>query len=181
MPTVDVVITHLELARAGFRPKRSSRPGVSFSHADPAVPELNRFFYAAVGGQWYWLDRRLWTLRQWELHLADGARIETWVLAVDGVPAGYAELERRGAGVVEVAYLGLLRQFIGCGLGAHLVSSACARAFELGALTVLLNTCSLDHPQALANYQARGFKPVRTEAKRRDLPPNPPGPWDGAV
>jgi GNAT superfamily N-acetyltransferase len=181
MPLFDVVITHLELAHDSFRPKYSSDPGVSFSHVTPAVPELNRFFYAAVGGQWFWLDRRPWTLAKWEEHLADSNRIETWVLSVRGVPAGYVELERRGEGIVEIAYLGLLRQFIGAGLGAHLLSQACARAFDMGARIVQLNTCNLDHPKALANYQARGFRPVRTEVKRKEIPSLPPGPWDGAT
>lgn len=181
MPPFDVVITHLELAREGFRPKYSSRDAVSFSHVTPAVPELNRFFYAAIGGEWFWLDRRPWTLAQWESHLADAHRVETWILGVAGVPAGYVELERRGIDLVEIAYLGLLRQFIGGGLGAHLLSSACARAFEMGARAVLLNTCTLDHPKALSNYQARGFRPVRTETKRREIPSAPPGPWDGSV
>ncbi|HVZ47295.1 MAG TPA: GNAT family N-acetyltransferase [Gemmatimonadaceae bacterium] len=181
MPLFDVVITHLELSRDGFQPKYSADPGVSFSHVTPVVPELNRFFYATIGGQWFWLDRRPWTLAEWESHLADQDRIETWILSVRGVPAGYAELERRGDGVVEIVYLGLLRQFIGVGLGAHLLSHACARAFDMGAGIVQLNTCNLDHPKALANYQARGFKPVRTEVKRKEIPASAPGPWDGAV
>lgn len=181
MPAFDVIITHLELAAADFAPRLTSRDGVSFSHVPVPVPELNRFFYAAVGGQWFWLDRRPWTLAQWEEYLADAKRIETWILGVVGVPAGYVELNHRGSGVVEIAYMGLLRQFIGGGLGAHLLSSACARAFATGAQSVLLNTCNLDHPKALANYQARGFRIVRTETRRKEIPVLPPGPWEGAV
>lgn len=180
MPLTDVVITHLELAKADFRPKHVARQDVSFSHVNPPIPELNRFFYAAVGGQWFWLDRRLWTLAQWADHMADGDKVETWVLAVAGVPAGYVELDRRGATVLEVAYLGLLTAFIGQGLGAHLLTCACERAFQMGASKVLLNTCNLDHPKARANYEARGFRPVRTEVRRKEVPDVAPGPWEGA-
>ena len=181
MPPFDVVITHLELTPADFRAKRSVRAGVSFSHVSPAIPELNRFFYAAVGSQWYWLDRRPWTLAQWTEKVGDGQRIETWILSVDGVPAGYVELERIEGGVIEIAYMGLLSVFIGGGLGAHLLTCACERAFAMGASRVLLNTCNLDHPKALANYQARGFRPLRIETKRKEVPTSPPGPWDGAL
>jgi len=34
-----------------------------------------------------------------------------------------------------------------------------------GTQQVGVNTCSLDHPSALQNYQARGFEIVRTETK----------------
>lgn len=181
MPPFDVVIQHLELKLGDFRPKLVERPDVSFSHVEKPIPELNRFFYATIGGRWFWLDRRAWNLATWSAHLADSARIETWILSVKGIPAGYVELERRAPKVVEIAYLGLLEAFIGGGLGAHLLSKACQRAFDMGAERVLVNTCNLDHPKALANYQARGFKVVRTEVKAKDIPSTPPGPWDGAV
>ncbi len=180
MPPFDVVITHLELAKPDFSPKRSARQGVSFAHVSSPIPELNRFFYAAIGGRWFWLERRSWTLAQWSDYLADNQRIETWVLSVDGVPAGYVELDRKDPESVEIAYLGLLSSFIGGGLGAHLLTEACERAFAIGAHRVLLNTCNLDHPKARANYEARGFKAVRTEVKNKEIPAEPPGPWDGA-
>ncbi|MEA3247852.1 MAG: GNAT family N-acetyltransferase, partial [Gemmatimonadota bacterium] len=107
--------------------------------------------------------------------------IETWILAVNGIPAGYVELERKAPGIVEIDYLGMLEQFIGGGLGAHLLTKSCQRAFDMGATSVLVNTCNLDHPKALANYQARGFRVVRSEVKSKDIPSAPPGPWDGAV
>lgn len=181
MPVRDVVLTYLELLRSDFRPRLSKRTDVSFSHVDPPMPELNRFFYAAIGGQWFWLDRRPWALAEWTSHLANKDRIETWVLSRGGIPVGYVELERKADGAVEIDYLGLLPQFIGDGLGAHLLTRACERAFAMGATKVLLNTCDLDHPKALANYQARGFKPLRTEIKRKEVPGSPLGPWEGAL
>lgn len=181
MPRFDVVVQYLELEPQNFRPKAVDRTDVSFSHVNIPIPELNRFFYAAIGGKWFWLDRRPWDLQQWTAHLADTARVETWVLAVDGIPAGYVELERQAPGIVEIDYLGVLEPFIGGGLGAHLLTKSCQRAFDMGATRVLVNTCNLDHPGALANYQARGFTVVRSERKPRDIPSTPPGPWDGAV
>lgn len=180
MPPFDVVITHLELAPADFKPKRSGRADVAFSQVGKPVPELNRFFYAAIGGRWFWLDRRPWTLARWTAHLAEASRIETWILSAGGVPAGYVELEQKDRGAVEIDYLGLLDAFIGEGLGAHLLTCAVERAIAMGATKVLLNTCNLDHPKARANYEARGFQAVRTEVKTKEVPAQPPGPWEGA-
>ena len=96
------------------------------------------------------------------------------------MPAGYVELEKKGGDVVEIDYMGLLPSFIGGGLGAHLLTLAVERALAMGATRVLLNTCNLDHPKARANYEARGFKAVRTEVKIKEIPTDAPGPWEGA-
>jgi ribosomal protein S18 acetylase RimI-like enzyme len=176
----EVVIVHLELKKSDFNPRKSERADLAFSHVAPVNPALNRFFYTAVGAQWFWIDKRSWTLAQWTEKLSDPVRLETWILTVGGVPAGYVELERKEPGRVEIDYLGLLPQYIGGGLGAHLLSCACERGFAMGAEVVLLNTCNLDHPKARANYEARGFRAVRTESKLKDIPDTPPGPWEGA-
>jgi len=142
-------------------------------------PELGRFLYTAVGGNWYWIDRLTWTYQQW-LDWQGAAGRETWVAYLDGTPAGYFELDGSVGDDIELAYFGLLPAFIGMGLGGWLLTRALERAWELGPGRVWVHTCSLDGPNALANYQARGMKvfDVRTEAQ--ELEPEPPGPWPGA-
>jgi GNAT superfamily N-acetyltransferase len=180
MPITDVTIWYLETTRADFAPKHADPAGVTFSKVDPVMPELNRFLYSTIGAPWYWLERRGWTHEQWSSHLASPDGIETWLLAVHGVPAGYVELHRRGTDVVEIDYLGLHRAFIGRGLGAHLLTVAAERAFGMGAEKVIVNTCTLDHSGALANYLARGFREVGRGNKTATLPDEVPGPWDGS-
>jgi len=181
VPLADVTIRHLEMTAPGqLRPKRSAHLGVAFVRVRQPMPELNRFFYTAIGGEWFWLERRPWTLAQWSAYVAR-PELETWVLSRDGVPAGYVELERHASGDVEIKYFGLLRAFIGDGLGGHLLTEAVARAWGMGASRVILNTCNLDHPRALANYLARGFREYRTEVRRKEVPDTPPGPWEGAL
>ena len=58
LPQRSVTITYLELHPAAFKPRRLARSDVAFVHVEPPLPELNRFFYTAVGGHWFWLDRR---------------------------------------------------------------------------------------------------------------------------
>ena len=66
-------------------------------------------------------------------------------------------------GSIEIAYFGLLREFLGRGLGGHLLTQAVQRAWEAGASRVWVHTSTLDHPAALPNYLKRGFKVYKTE------------------
>lgn len=84
------------------------------------------------------------------------------MLYVKGAPAGYFELEFQD-GNVEIACFGLLPRFIGLGLGGHLLTEAISRAWQMEATRVWVHTCTLDHPNALANYQARGLRIYREE------------------
>jgi GNAT superfamily N-acetyltransferase len=114
-------------------------------------PELSRFLYTAVGGDWYWTDRLAWGWSRWMERLAR-PELETWVALVQGTPAGYFELEVQSGPCVEIAYFGILPSFAGRGLGGYL----------------------------LANYLKRGFVRVREEETDVSLPPEPPGPWPGS-
>lgn len=180
MPLTDVTVRYLEMiSPSDLRGKRTSRDGVTFARVAQPMPELNRFFYMAIGGEWFWLARRKWPLSRWTAHVSR-PEVDTWVLSVDGVPAGYIELEKRPDGDAEILFFGLLSAFVGQGLGAHLLTEAVERAWSTGASRVILNTCNLDHPRALANYLARGFREYRTEVKQKEVPDKPPGPWEGA-
>lgn len=151
---------------------------VEIRRVEVPSPELNRFFYTAVGGDWYWIDRLPWTIDQWRQSMARPGH-ETWMLLVAGSPAGYFELDLV-AYEVEIAYFGLLPAFVGQGLGGYLLTAATERAWSLGAARVWVHTSSFDHPQALANYLARGFRLYHEEQSVKELPAAPPGPWPGA-
>jgi ribosomal protein S18 acetylase RimI-like enzyme len=175
----QVTTWYLEmLDPAALRPAHEPALPLAVERAEIPSPELGRFLYSAVGGHWYWTDRLTWTHERWARHLSKPG-VETWVGSVRGTPAGYAELQAQPQGNVEIAFFGLLRQFIGQGLGGHLLTVVTRRAWDSGARRVWLHTCSLDGPSALSNYQARGFRVYdeRTHATR--LPDEPPGPWPG--
>jgi GNAT superfamily N-acetyltransferase len=154
-----VVVTYLALDDpAGIRPAAPPRVPAEIARVDPPDGAVNRWFYAAVGAPYAWIDRADDDAAAWQAH---AERVETWVCTVDGERAGYAELLPRD-GAVEIAYFGLLAAFHGLGLGGHLLTFALRRGFELGR-RVWLHTCTLDGPHALANYRARGLVPYRTE------------------
>ena len=123
------------------------------------MPDLGfyKFLYQSVGEEWAWRDRL--QLSNAELRaILTSQDTQVHVLYVSGSPAGYVELYRHSDGSVEIAYFGLRRDYMGRGLGKHLLSYGVARAWEMAATRVWLHTCNLDGPHALANYQKRGFR-----------------------
>lgn len=164
---------------ARLRPAGEPAVPVAVTRAEVVSPELNRYLYTAVGGDWYWVDRLPWTWRQWHEWL-DRPGVETWLATVRGTPAGYVELDGSTGDEVEIVYFGLLPAFVGQGIGGRLLTRALERSWELGPRRVHVHTCSVDGPAALANYRARGMTLYRTEVEHTDLPEHPPGPWPGA-
>jgi GNAT superfamily N-acetyltransferase len=166
---------HLEQrSPAHIRPPASA-PAVAATlvQAEVPLPELSRFLYVTVGRDWYWYERLRWTYDDW-MRWLDRPQVQTWVAYVQGTPAGYFELERQAGGSVEIAFFGLVRRFIGQRLGGWLLTEALRRAWAIdGTTRVWLHTCTLDAPQARANYEARGLRLFRTETAVEDLPDTP--------
>jgi GNAT superfamily N-acetyltransferase len=73
-------------------------------------------------------------------------------------------LRRDDQSGVEIAYFGLLPAFIGRGLGGALLTNAIEEAWQMSPERVWVHTCTLDHPSALANYQARGMEVYKVES-----------------
>ncbi len=177
---VDVTTWYLEmLDPRHLRPAFSDNPKLVVTRAEVPSPELSRFLYTSVGGDWYWLQRLDWTYSHW-LDYLERPEVQTWVAYICGTPAGYIELEAQSGNNVEIAYFGILRQFRGQRIGGHLLSVGVKQAWVMGALRVWVHTCSLDGPYAVANYQARGFQLYKEETHTQFVPNEPIGPWLGA-
>lgn len=159
----SATVFHLEMGeRDAFRPS-AIRPGFDVALVDSPDPELNRRFYCAVGAQWEWNDRLVWSEDAWLSHVSRDA-LRTYVGRLDGRDVGYFELEAQEAGNMEIVYFGLLPEYIGKGLGGSLLSAAIARAWEPSdTKRVWVHTCTHDHKRALDNYRARGFEVFKTE------------------
>jgi GNAT superfamily N-acetyltransferase len=157
------------------RPKSVERPGLRIERMTTPCPEFNKFLHTVVGHDYRWGGRSDWGQDEWTAY-ASRDNLHTWVAYIDGTPAGYCEMEKTPEGDVEIKSFGLLPAFIGQGLGGHLLTVAVERAWAptadggMGATRVWLHTCSHDHPHALKNYLARGFRIAHTEQS----PPNPP-------
>jgi GNAT superfamily N-acetyltransferase len=127
---------------------------------------FNRDLYFAVGEQWQWIDKRPWTEEQWKEYAALPEQ-RTFAAYYGDALAGYYELRNDTDGGVEIAYFGLLPEFIGRDLGGVLLTStldeAWSRRGRIAPKRVWVHTCNRDHPQALANYQARGMVVYKVE------------------
>jgi GNAT superfamily N-acetyltransferase len=155
--------TYLEMRDpAQLTPAPTPQASVRIERLTDCPPSFWRYLYTEVGRRHYWIDRLPWSDGDIRRYLSDPS-IQLWLMTVSGAPAGYFELRRDADGGVEIAYFGLLEEFIGGGLGGHMLSEAARRAWAFGANRVWLHTSTLDHPAALQNYLKRGFVIVRRE------------------
>jgi GNAT superfamily N-acetyltransferase len=155
--------TYLEMSSPGdLRPAPVPSDGVRVERVTARAPSFWRYLYTEVGRAYQWIDRLRWTDDDIVRYLTDPA-IQLWVMTSGGAPAGYFELRTVGDGSVEIAYFGLLPDFVGRGLGKYLLTVAAQHAWALGAERVWLHTSTLDHSSALPNYLARGFRIFKRE------------------
>jgi GNAT superfamily N-acetyltransferase len=171
---MHVTRTYLDLKTpAQFKAAFADFPDIAIIRAKRPLPELYRQCYRAVGEAFHWRDRWDWTDAEITKHLADPA-IGLFVASrIDRNKqadlAGWYELRRVAEDdSVEIAYFGIVAAQFGRGFGKHLLSSAVRDAWALDPKRVWLHTCTLDHPNALPNYLARGFTPYRTETYEVD-------------
>ena len=164
MKQEPLITTYLEIGSADqLRPKRADSQFLIREETERDW-RLNRDLYFRVGEQWDWIDKRSWTDDRWREY-ATAPELRTFAGYYNDALAGYYELRRDGEGGIEIAYFGLLPDWIGRGLGGALLTSAIEEAWQMepNPTRVWVHTCNRDHPQALANYQARGMVVYKVE------------------
>ena len=125
--------------------------------------QLNKFFYKHVGKKHRWIDRLSWTDEKW-INFISNKNLETYVISESDDLIGFFELlYNPDLNETEISYFGLLEEYIGKGIGGYALSEAIKKSFEKDIKRVWLHTCTLDHPNALKNYIARGMKVFRKE------------------
>jgi GNAT superfamily N-acetyltransferase len=163
---VPITTTYVEMFSHNGRTIAAPRPGVAVIQAHQPSVAYYRFLYNSVGRDWNWTSRG--RLADPELaRLIQDPQEEMHVLFVEGVPAGFAELDLRVAGEIELVQFGLVPEFIGQGLGKYFLQWTIDRAFSHRPRRFWLHTCTDDHPTALPNYLKSGFAVYRTEMKER--------------
>ena len=171
--TIEVTRTYLEMRDpSDLRGVKLDDPAIKIELQCDCSVELFRFLYVEVGKNYHWVDRLPWTDDDIRTYLAR-PEISVWLMTSDEQTAGYFELRKCEDGSTEIAYFGLMSQFIGRGLGKHLLTSAVEQAWAGGANRVWLHTCTLDDPAALPNYLKRGFQSFKTENYEVELQPVP--------
>ena len=125
--------------------------------------QLNKFFYKEIGKKYRWIDRLVWTDKNWIDYL-NTTGINTYILKYKKDLVGYFEqIFHKSDFETEIAFFGILEEYMGKKLGSYLLSEAIKKSFECGSKRVWVHTCSLDHKNALSNYLSRGMHIYKTE------------------
>ena len=166
LKTLTYTVTYLEMTARPTPPPTPLPRGVRAALLRARAPSVGfyRYLYDTIGAPWLWYERREMDDDALGAIVGD-ARVEIYVLYVDGVPAGYAELDRRAPPEIELAYFGLMPDFIGRGLGSYLLRAAIDIAWSHEPSRLWVQTNTLDHPRALPLYQRLGFRPVKQVEK----------------
>ena len=147
-----------------LRVSRTVTKDHSLEKVEPADFQLNKFFYKNIGKDHRWVDRLVWTDKQWTEYVSD-KKVKTYIIKKSNDLAGYFELIfHDDQNEVEIAYLGLLTEYQNQKLGSYLLSSAIKESFSKKTSRVWVHTCSLDHKNALNNYISRGMKVFKKES-----------------
>ncbi len=129
----------------------------------PPDIEINKFFYKNIGKKHRWVDRLVWDNLKWIKYL-EKKNVQTYVLKLNKDLVGYFELiQEQSTKSSEIAYFGILDNYIGKKYGGFLLSEAIKQCLNSNFNRVWVHTCTLDHKHALQNYLNRGMKIFREE------------------
>ena len=125
--------------------------------------QLNKFFYKQIGQNHHWNDRLIWNDKKW-IDYVSNQNVFTFILKDNENIAGFFELiYHKDKSEMEIAYFGLLKDYMAKKLGGYMLSEAIKISFSYKVKRLWVHTCSLDHKNALKNYLSRGMKIYNTE------------------
>ena len=125
--------------------------------------DICKFFYKEVGRDFFWRDRLKWSNENWLDYISNDF-FKLYILKQDNKLVGYYELlYDPKVFSMEISYFGIFKEFYGKGIGGYLLTDAILTSFNKKINKVWVHTCTLDHPNALKNYLARGMKIFKTE------------------
>ncbi len=164
------IVTYLEMtappAPTGTGPARTD---LAFRRR--AAPDTGWFraTIRAIGEDWLWFSPLVMAEAKLAAILADPG-MDFYVLERDGTTVGIAQLDRRTAGEVEIAFFGVVPSETGTGAGRFLMDRTLEAAFGPGVRRVWLHTCTFDHPAAVPFYLRAGFVPYKLAIEVTDDP-----------
>ncbi len=144
---------------------QAKKPNSKFTVGKVSVNDfqLNKFFYKQIGQSYQWNDRLIWNDEKW-INYVSNPNVLTFFLKDNKNKAGFFELiYHKDKREMEIAYFGLLRDYVAKKLGGYMLTEAIKISFSYNVKRVWVHTCSLDHKNALKNYLARGMKIYNTE------------------
>ncbi len=129
-------------------------------------PAQYRDLFRLVGAPWLWFSRLTLSDDALAAIIQDPA-VELFVVQDgNGRDVGMLELDFRGSGECELAFVGLVSDLSGLGHGRWLLAEAISRSWRSDVRRVHVHTCTLDHPAALSAYRRAGFDPYKRAVER---------------
>lgn len=162
---LKTIVTHLEMRNPPIRPpKRAPLARLMILKLDHCPLHFYRYLYHEVGKDYHWVDRARLSDTALEKIIRD-PKTELTIAYVDGAPAGYGELYFQSEDEARIAYFGIMPEYQKLGVGGFLLDTLVRAAWARGIKCLSVETCTLDHPMALASYQKMGFVPMAQEER----------------
>lgn len=118
-----------------------------------------RYLMDRVGRHWHWVNVLRLDDAALDARLSEPDR-EITTLYLDGAPAGFFEIAPHAHDIGELHFFGLMPHATGQGLGRWFLGAAIQAAWATNPKSIIVQTCTLDHPAALPLYQKLGFEPL---------------------
>ena len=166
------IVTYLEMKSPDELTEATAIPGVRLERAETGSP-LIRELLVRVGRPHKWRTVS-WSEEQWAEYLNDPLRQAWFITRDDDAGPQYAGIASYlpngtpdGGVEIQISHFGLVPEYVGRGLGGHALTLTIQTAWTLNPSTtrVWLHTSTLDHPNALPNYQKRGLRPYTTKVR----------------
>ena len=160
--SIDRFYLHL-LSRNDLIPSECKEKNLEVILQKEPTVDFCKFLYKEVGRDFFWRDRLKWSDQDW-LNYINNIFFKLYILKQNNELAGYYELlYDPKIPSMEIPYFGIFKEFFGKGIGGDLLTDAILNSYNHSINKVWVHTCTLDHPNALKNYLARGMKIFKTE------------------
>ena len=144
--------------------------GLDFSFQELTKPINTSYYlsiYNSVGYKYNWFDRLFLSESELE-RLINKPNTIISEFRIGKILAGWAEFVCEHD-YVEIQYFGLTEKFIGKGFGKLFLTLCIEKAWNYKPNSVQLNTCELDHKNALNVYKSLGFVEYKTQMEIRKV------------
>lgn len=164
--SIATVVTYLEMAPvAPPNPRSLDLPDFALHTVPHLTPTRYKALFRAVGADWLWYSRLRATDEEIAAILSHPLNTLFGLSVGCGAEefCGLLELYRHPEDTVEICFLGVIPSMIGHGAGRFLLAQAIDIARCTSARRIWLQTCTLDHPNALDFYRAAGFRAYKRQ------------------
>ncbi len=158
---VATIVTSLEMVERP-KPRPLAASPLRLIRWSDQAPEKYRALFRRIGGPWLWFSRLVLDDTALSAIIHDDQVSLFAIVDRSGLEVGIVELDFRSEGQCELAFIGLIPELTGKGLGGWLMAQALALAWRKDVVRVWVHTCTLDHPSALGFYQKSGFVAFET-------------------